>query len=138
MTRLSERIARAVKSARAQVPGMTQEDLAQAAGVSVRTVSRLEQGLTTHPREDEFARIADALGTSVTLLMGFEDEPISDDSDEESETDIDAELDELTRDADLVLAFMSRVRDPKQLSRAAKLVIRDDLRRIRARQQRKG
>lgn len=70
--------------------------------------------------------------------MGLDDDQAEVLEAEESEESLDAELDELTRDADLVLAFMSRVRDPKQLSRAAKLVIRDDLRRIRARQQRKG
>lgn len=117
--------------------GLSQERLAARAEVSARTVARLERGDTASPRSDEFARIAAALGTTVDELMGLEDEPMASDADAESDADIDAELDELTRDADIVLAFMSRVRDPKQLSRAAKLVIRDDLRRLRARQQRR-
>ena len=41
--------------------GLTQEELADAAGVSSRTVSDLERGLTTGPRTDTVKRLADAL-----------------------------------------------------------------------------
>lgn len=137
MTTQSKRTGLRIRDARVAA-GFTQEQLAFRAGVAVATVSRLENGRTAYPRSDEFARIAAALGTNPDALMGIDDvSPVADDEDEQSDADLDAELDDLTQDTDLVLAFMSRVRDPKQLSRQAKLVIRDDLRRLRARQQRR-
>lgn len=136
MTRLSERIATNVRAARLDA-GLSQEALARRADMSTATISRIERGFTSKPRDDEFARIASALGTTTDALMGIDDEPAAD-APEETDEQLDAELDELTSDTDLFVAFMSRVRDPKQLSRTAKLVIRDDLRRLQARQRRQG
>ena len=48
---------------------MTQEDLANAAHVVGSTISRLEQGRTRFPREDEFARIAAALHVTPEQLL---------------------------------------------------------------------
>lgn len=44
--------------------GLTQEDLAERAGLSVRGVSDLERGLRPHPRPDTVRRLADALRLS--------------------------------------------------------------------------
>lgn len=74
MTSQSERIGTRVREARLAA-GLKQEALAFKAGVAVATVSRLENGKTAHPREDEFARIAAALGTTPDALMGIKDEP---------------------------------------------------------------
>lgn len=56
-----------VRTARQRL-GLTQEQLAHRAGVSVGTVARLEQGITRRPRDDEFDRIAAALGTTIEAL----------------------------------------------------------------------
>lgn len=137
MTRLVERIALNLKAARG-LAGLSQERLAARAGVSTRTVARLERGDTANPRSDEFDRIAVALGTTTDALMGIDDDAPATDADEPTDEDLDAEMAELTSDTDIFVAFMSRVRDPKQLSRTAKLVILEDLRRLQARQRRKG
>lgn len=131
MTSLSQRIGMNVKAAREAVSGRTQEDVARAAGVSVGTVARLEQGKTTRPREDEFQRIAEALGTTPNALMGIDDERQSDGADgEPTDEELDAELAQRTSNPDILLAFMARVRDPKKMSRRAKIVILEDLRKI--------
>jgi transcriptional regulator with XRE-family HTH domain len=44
--------------------GLTQEALAERAGLSVRTVSDLERGINLTPRKDTFHLLADALGLS--------------------------------------------------------------------------
>lgn len=72
MTRRVQKIAQNLKRARTAA-GMSQQRLAELAGVSIRTVSRLELGETRHPREDEFQRIAAALGTTADDLMGIEE-----------------------------------------------------------------
>lgn len=131
MTRQSQRLAKNVKDARAAIPGLTQEELARRAGVAARTISRLEQGGTTHPRPDEFERIATALGTTTDALMGIDGEPASVAEDGEPPDDqLDAEIEERMSRTEVMLAFMARVRDPKKMSRRAKLVILEDLRKL--------
>src|SRR4051812_23962633 len=129
MTRLTERIAERVKALRDEL-GMSQEALARAANVSVRTISRIEQGETGRPREPEFHRIAQALGTTADVLMGVDeqDATVIASGDEPTDEALDAEIGELTSNPDVLLAFMGNVRDPKKLSRAMKLVLREDLR----------
>ena len=133
------RIAKNVKAARLAL-GITQEQAAQRAGVTVRTISRLEQGQTSRPREDEFRRIAEALGTTPDALMGMDDDQAESQSDDEGPTDdeLNAEISNLLADSGVMLAFMSDIRDPHRLSRTARLVIREDLRKIAARQRRQG
>jgi transcriptional regulator with XRE-family HTH domain len=41
---------------------LTQEQLADRAGISVRTIASLEAGRVQHPRSDTLRRLADALG----------------------------------------------------------------------------
>jgi len=43
---------------------MSQQDLAELSGLSVRTISDLERGRTRFPYPDSLARLADALGLS--------------------------------------------------------------------------
>jgi transcriptional regulator with XRE-family HTH domain len=45
-----------------QSAGMSQQDLAERSGLSVRAVSDLERGRTRFPYQDSLARLADALG----------------------------------------------------------------------------
>jgi transcriptional regulator with XRE-family HTH domain len=52
--------------------GMTQEDLARAAGVSVGTISRLEQGQRP-PRPHTMREIARVLGVRITDVDEFRD-----------------------------------------------------------------
>lgn len=52
--------------------GLTQEELAEAAGVSVRSVSDLERGITRTARKDTARRLADALGLSGAARAEFE------------------------------------------------------------------
>ena len=48
--------------------GMTQEQLAQAAGVSSITVSRWERG-AHEPQLHQYSRLADATGVDIELLV---------------------------------------------------------------------
>ena len=50
-----------LRSAR-QTAGMSQQDLAELSGLSVRAVGDLERGRTRFPYQDSLARLADALG----------------------------------------------------------------------------
>jgi tetratricopeptide (TPR) repeat protein/transcriptional regulator with XRE-family HTH domain len=52
--------------------GLTQEELAEAAAVSPRTVSDLERGLATTPRKDTVRLLADALGLDSWARVEFE------------------------------------------------------------------
>jgi transcriptional regulator with XRE-family HTH domain len=52
--------------------GLSQEELAQAAGVGVRTVSDLERGIALTPRKDTARLLADALHLSATDRASFE------------------------------------------------------------------
>jgi transcriptional regulator with XRE-family HTH domain len=45
-----------------QSAGMSQQELAERSGLSVRTVSDLERGRTKFPYQDSLGRLADALG----------------------------------------------------------------------------
>jgi transcriptional regulator with XRE-family HTH domain len=133
MTRLSKRIAERLKAARTQA-GLSQEALARKADVAGATVSRLERAVAEQPRRAELEKIAKALGMTADDLMGMDDQ-VSDGDVEGEPTDdeLDAELESLTSNPDLLIAFMGTMRDPKRLSRTAKLVILNDLRKLNAR-----
>ena len=45
-----------------QSAGMSQQELAERSGLSVRTISDLERGRTRFPYQDSLGRLADALG----------------------------------------------------------------------------
>jgi tetratricopeptide (TPR) repeat protein/transcriptional regulator with XRE-family HTH domain len=51
---------------------LTQEELAEAAGVSLRSVSYLERGVVTSPQKDTVRLLADALGLIGPVRAGFE------------------------------------------------------------------
>jgi len=51
---------------------LTQEELAEAAGVSLRAVSYLERGVVTSPQKDTVRLLADALGLIGPARAGFE------------------------------------------------------------------
>ena len=50
--------------------GMSQEELARAAGLATVTVAKLEEGRKRDPRSSTLAKLAGALGCSVGQLMG--------------------------------------------------------------------
>lgn len=75
MTSLSRHIGANVKRVR-KATGLTQQALAEKASVAAATISRLERGLTEHPRGEEFERIATALGTTPAALARVEAEPV--------------------------------------------------------------
>lgn len=130
MTRLTERISQNLKQARRDA-GLSQQRVAELAKVAVATVTRLEAGKTANPRGPEFERIAAALGTTTDALMGIDDEPAEIAEDGEPPDDqLDAEIEERMSRTEVMLAFMARVRDPKKMSRRAKLVILEDLRKL--------
>lgn len=52
--------------------GLTQEELAEAAQVSYRSVSDLERGVSRYPRRDTARLLADALGLSGDERARFE------------------------------------------------------------------
>src|SRR5271155_412372 len=52
--------------------GLTQEELAEAAGLSPRTVSDLERGLATTPHKDTVRLLADALQLGGSARVEFE------------------------------------------------------------------
>src|SRR4029077_18591781 len=54
---------------------LTQEELAEAAGVSLRSVSYLERGVVTSPQKDTVRLLADALGLIGPVRAGFEAAP---------------------------------------------------------------
>lgn len=66
MQPLGENLAR-IRTAR----GLTQEELAQASGVSVDTISRLERGTHAAPRRSTLAALSLALGTDPGRLLGI-------------------------------------------------------------------
>ena len=53
-------------------PGWTQEELAEAAGLSVRAVAYLERGAVTTPQKETVRLLADALGLVGPVRAGFE------------------------------------------------------------------
>ena len=139
MTRLTERIASNIRRLRDEAD-WSQEALAREAAVSTKTVSRLENNETDNPRKPELERIAKALGTTVDGLMGLEDdpEPSTRDDGEPADEELNSEYTELMRDSDILVAFMGTIRDPKDLSRAAKLALLAKLRKARAQIRRQG
>lgn len=52
--------------------GLSQEELAEAAGMGVRTIRDIERGATAQPRRDTRWRLADALGLSDDVRRRFE------------------------------------------------------------------
>jgi XRE family transcriptional regulator, fatty acid utilization regulator len=58
-----------VKKAR-DARGMTQLQLAAAAGLGIATISDLERGQITDPQLSTLEKLAGALGTSVDALLG--------------------------------------------------------------------
>ena len=57
-----------IKALRAE-KGMTQEDLAEASGVSRLTISKLETGKLTHARSKTMFAVAKALGVTIDDLF---------------------------------------------------------------------
>lgn len=53
--------------------GLTMKELAEKVGVSEGTVSRWESGNIGNMKRDKVARLAEVLGVSVEVLMGWED-----------------------------------------------------------------
>ena len=51
---------------------LTQEELAEATGLSDRSISDLERGIATTPRRDTVRLLADALGLAGQALAEFE------------------------------------------------------------------
>jgi transcriptional regulator with XRE-family HTH domain len=66
MFQLGENLAR-IRTAR----GLTQDELAQASGLSVDTISRLERGAQTTARRSTVAALSRALGTDPARLLGI-------------------------------------------------------------------
>lgn len=56
--------------------GLTQEQLAEAAGISVDFLSMVERGVNA-PSFDNLEKISKALGVKVQVLFGFEDNNIN-------------------------------------------------------------
>lgn len=52
--------------------GLTQSDLADRAGVDSSTLSRLENGVRTHPAPRITRNLAEALGVPLTALLAVE------------------------------------------------------------------
>jgi transcriptional regulator with XRE-family HTH domain len=55
--------------------GLTQMQLASAAGVTLSAVSQMEMGLIANPRLDTFKALAKALGCTLDVLGQDDDEP---------------------------------------------------------------
>jgi transcriptional regulator with XRE-family HTH domain len=72
-------LARAIREFR-QTAGLTQEDLAHAAGVTVTTLARIE-GVRANPAWSTVGQIAAALGITVSQLAERADQ-LADDSDD--------------------------------------------------------
>ncbi|MBK6879842.1 MAG: helix-turn-helix transcriptional regulator [Elusimicrobia bacterium] len=64
-TSLSESLKRLRKA-----HGLTQQKLAQEAGVSLIVVTKVEQGFTKDPAMSSLVKIADVLGVSIDELIG--------------------------------------------------------------------
>jgi len=71
MGQLRQQFAQRLKTLRRQ-KGMTQEDLAQASGLSVNFIRAVEQGINA-PSFESLEAIAGALGVEVRELFDFED-----------------------------------------------------------------
>jgi transcriptional regulator with XRE-family HTH domain len=81
--------------------GLTQEELARRAGVSLNIVNRLERGETTDPHYSTLVSITDALGMSISDLR---EEPVP--LDEASET---GQPEEVVRDPEEVVRDLAEV-----------------------------
>ena len=55
--------------------GLTQEELAQRAGLTAKAVSAIECGQIERPNKLTMARLAEALNTTVQALMGEDTNP---------------------------------------------------------------
>jgi transcriptional regulator with XRE-family HTH domain len=63
VTRGGDSLAERIVRFRVQA-GLSQEQLAVAAGVSAQAISDIERGITLHPRAGTIHRVADGLGPS--------------------------------------------------------------------------
>jgi len=79
-------LAERVRTARER-KGLTQADLAIQAGVRQLAISEIERGVTTDPKSNTLAAIADALDESVDALLGRTPKP-SDESHLERDDDV--------------------------------------------------
>ena len=72
-------IAKNIRIAR-KAAGLTQEELAQRINVKKQTVQKYEAGIIGNIPSDKIEAMAQALGTTPSALMGWEDpQPVSDD-----------------------------------------------------------
>lgn len=122
MTSHSKRIGERVRRARLAA-GLKQEALAYKAGVAVATLSRLENGRTAHPREDEFERIARALGTTTDALMGIEQEPDSPEDSPATYADLVRRAQKATGNRKVALGFARAITDWNKLGEAERQLL---------------
>lgn len=69
----SSDMARRIKELR-QAKKMTLEDVAKIVGVGKSTVRKWETGMIANMKRDKIVKLAEALGTTPILLMGWEEE----------------------------------------------------------------
>lgn len=58
--------------------GLTLEQVGQAVGVGRSTVRKWENGIIANMRRDKIKRLASALGTTPSYIMGWTDDPLDD------------------------------------------------------------
>ena len=82
--------------------GMTQEELAEKVGLKKAAINKYESGVVVNIKRDMIGKLASALETTPTYLMGWEDEP------DHPRSPIDTYDDE-------ILADLQRLHDDKDL-----------------------
>ncbi|MCC6775840.1 MAG: helix-turn-helix transcriptional regulator [Hyphomicrobiales bacterium] len=102
---------------------MSRERLARKADVSTRTIYRLESGETKSPREEEFQKIATALGTTVDDLMGIVDESEEDDEEAISLADMQRRLMKMTGSRNLSIGMINVGQNWDRLTPGARKLI---------------
>lgn len=76
---MSEDMAKRIRELRRE-RGYTLEKIAKDVGVGKSTVRKWETGIIANMRRDKIAALAQSLNTTPAYLMGWDDEPVSDDT----------------------------------------------------------
>lgn len=98
--------------------GMTQDELGEKVGVKKAAINKYETGVVVNLKRDMIAKLADALDTTPSFLMGWEDE-----DDFDTEKDLMALREQLRRSPETRMLFdVTKHATPEQIKLVAEML----------------